>query len=123
MQITEDPVPSISPLWTNDALPGGSASSPDLSADGSRVYVNDNVDSVHALDTATGEEIWRFQIGFASGGSPSLSPDGIDTATGTELDREPLPGTTVFTVGTTVGPDGTACVPTFLGQLFGFHPE
>jgi outer membrane protein assembly factor BamB len=47
----------------------------------------------------------------------------VDTATGTELDREPLPGTTVFTVGTTVGPDGTACVPTFLGQLFGFHPE
>jgi outer membrane protein assembly factor BamB len=183
MRITEDPVPAIVPLWSNDALAGGSASSPDLSADGTRLYVNDNVDSVHALDTATGEEIWRFPIGFAPGGSPSLSPEGVlmpsgsrdgvvmalldegpaarllwrrddflnrgvptqaagkiayatvsaggllndlvvmDTATGAELDRERLPGTTAFTVGTTVGPDGTVYVPTFLGQLFAFRPE
>jgi outer membrane protein assembly factor BamB len=183
MQITENPSPAITPLWTNDALPGGSASSPDLSADGSRVYVNDNIDSVHALDAATGEEIWTFAIGFAPGGSPSLSPEGVlmpsgsatgvvmalqdvgesatllwrrdtfvnrgiptqaagglayatvsaggfrndlvvlDTATGAELDREPLPGTTAFTVGTTIGPDGTVYVPSFLGELFAFAPE
>ena len=47
----------------------------------------------------------------------------IDTATGAELDRERLPGTTVFTVGTTIGPDGTVYVPTFLGQLFAYGPE
>jgi outer membrane protein assembly factor BamB len=47
----------------------------------------------------------------------------MDTATGAELDRERLPGTTAFTVGTTVGPDGTVYVPTFLGQLFAFRPE
>jgi outer membrane protein assembly factor BamB len=162
---------------------GGSASSPDLSADGTRVYVNDNVDSVHALAAATGEEIWTFAIGFAPGGSPSLSPEGLlmpsgsaqgvvmalrdegpsaalvwsrddlvnrgiptqaaggrayatvnaggfrndlvvlDSATGVELDREPLPGTTVFSVGTTIGPDGTVYVPSFLGELFAFGPE
>lgn len=183
MQITEDPAPAITPLWRNDGLPGGSGSSPALSADGKRIYVTDNVDSAHALDAATGETIWSFPIGSAPGGSPSLSPEGllmpsgaaagvvmalrdegaaaalvwrrddminrgvptqaagdivyatvnagglrndlvvIDTATGEELDREPLPGTTAFTVGTTIGPDGTVYVPTFLGQLFAFRPQ
>jgi outer membrane protein assembly factor BamB len=182
MRITEDPVPSLTPLWTNDSLPGGSASSPTISVDGARVYVNDNVDSVHALDTATGAEIWSHPIGFASGGSPSLSPDGlimpagggaspllaiqdegdtatelwrqpallnrgiptqaagglsyatvsvgsfqndlvvVDTATGAELDREPIPGTSVFSVGTTVAPDGTVLVPTITGDLFAYRP-
>jgi outer membrane protein assembly factor BamB len=182
MQYTEDPEPAITTLWTNDSLPGGSASSPVLSADGSRVYVNDNVDSMHALDAVTGKEIWAFPIGFASGGSPSLSPDGIimpaggsqspllalrdegdsaslawrrdtllnrgiatqaaggrvyatvvqgrfgndlvvlDTATGDELDREHLPGTPVFTVGTTVGPDGTVYVPAVVGELYALVP-
>jgi outer membrane protein assembly factor BamB len=179
MQITEGPDPGITPLWANDALPGGSGSSPDLSADGSRIYVTDNVDSVHALDAATGEEIWSFPIDVASGGSVSLSPDGLvmpaggplqavrdegasasqawrqdalrnrgiptqaaggkvyatinrggaqndlvvlDSATGAELDREQLPGATVFSVGTTVGPDGTVYVPTIVGDLFAFRP-
>ena len=183
MQYVDVPTPALIPLWTNDDLPGGSASSPALSADGSRVYVTDNVDGMHALDAATGARIWRFPIGDAPGGSPSLSPDGVlmpsgsatgallalrddgdaatllwsrdellnrgvptqaagglsyatvsaggylndlvvvDTATGAELDRERLPGTTVFTVGTTVMADGTVLVPTFLGQLFAFRPE
>jgi len=182
MRYTEDPEPAITTLWTNDSLPEGSASSPVLSADGSRVYVNDNVDSMHALDAVTGKEIWAFPIGFASGGSPSLSPDGIimpaggsqspllalrdegdsaslawrrdtlrnrgiatqaagdrvyatvvqgrfgndlvvlDTATGDELDREHLPGTPVFTVGTTVGPDGTVYVPAVVGELYALVP-
>lgn len=183
MRYTEEPVPTLTTEWTNDSLPGGSASSPVLSADGSRVYVNDNVDSVHALDAATGEEIWTFPIGYASGGSPSLSPGGIimpagggggsllavhddgdsarlawrhddlvnrglptqaagdrvyatvghgrvrnellvlDAVTGAELDREPLPGSPVFTVGTTVGPDGTVYVPAVVGELYAFTPS
>jgi outer membrane protein assembly factor BamB len=183
MRYTERPKPSLAPLWTNDSLPGGSASSPDVSADGARIYVTDNVDALHALDATTGQTIWTYEIGFAPGGSPSSSPEGllmpsgsrngvvlavrddgthatlvwrrddllnrgvptqaaggiaypavsrggtandlvvIDTATGDVLDREPLPGTTAFTVGTTVGPDGTVYVPTFLGQLFAFRPQ
>jgi outer membrane protein assembly factor BamB len=183
MRYTEEPEPTLTTEWTNDSLPGGSASSPVLSADGSRVYVNDNVDSMHALDARTGEEIWTFPIGFASGGSPSLSPGGIimpagggggallalhddgdaaslawrhddivnrglptqaagdrvyatvgqggarnellvlDAVTGTELDREALPGSPVFTVGTTVGPDGTVYVPAVVGELYAFTPS
>jgi outer membrane protein assembly factor BamB len=181
MQIVEKPVPAIVPLWTNDSLPGGSGSSPTVSVDGTRVYVNDNVDSIHAIDADTGTTIWSFPIGYASGGSPSLTPEGrimpaggagpvlavqdegdhgslvwrrddltnrgiptqtagdksyaavtasgfvndlvvLDAATGAELDREPLPGTTIFTVGTTIGADGTVYVPSLNGQLFAFRP-
>jgi outer membrane protein assembly factor BamB len=182
MQITEGDRPAITPLWTNDALPGGSASSPDVSPDGSRLYVNDNAGNMHALDAATGEEIWSIPIGYASSGSASTSPEGlilptggqtsplsalrddgdrateawridtmvnrgiatqaaggkayataaaepghndlvvIDTADGTELDREPVPGVTLFSVGITIGPDGTVLVPTYNGHLFAYVP-
>lgn len=46
----------------------------------------------------------------------------LDTATGDELDREHLPGTPVFTVGTTVGPDGTVYVPAVVGELYALVP-
>jgi hypothetical protein len=46
----------------------------------------------------------------------------VDTATGRELDREPLPGTPAFTVGTTLGLDGTVYVPSIRGDLFAFRP-
>ena len=181
MRITEDPTPAITPVWSNDSLPGGSASSPDIAADGTRIYVNDNVDAMHALDAVTGDEIWSYPIGYASGGSPSTSPDGlimpagggqsplmairdvgghaelvwersdllnrgiptqtdgnrsyaavglpnftndlvvIDTANGAELDRDPVPGTPIFTVGTTVGPDGTIYVPAIGGHLYAYR--
>lgn len=77
VRITEDPVPAITPVWTNDTLPGGSGSSPTISADGTRVYVTDNVDALHALDAATGQGIWSFPIGYAAAGSPSVSPEGL----------------------------------------------
>ncbi|MBN1664747.1 MAG: PQQ-binding-like beta-propeller repeat protein [Deltaproteobacteria bacterium] len=180
MQYREYPTPSITSIWTNDSLPGGSGSSPDISADGARLYVNDNVDSIHAIDTATGKTLWRYPIGWASGGSPSTSPEGIimptgggplmaiidkgdhaellwrkdeirnrsiptqaaggvayaavsrggagndlivvDTLNGEVLDRVPLPGDTLFTVGTTVGLDGVVYVATIRGQLFALRP-
>jgi outer membrane protein assembly factor BamB len=170
----------ITPLWANEALPGGSASSPDLSADGRRLYVTDNEQGLHAIDARTGLEVWDAAIGGASAGSASTSPRGlimpaggggmalqalvdrgrtgevawrldgvvnrgvatqagnrayasvartatttdllvVDTRTGRELDREPLPGTALFTVGTTIGPDGTVYVPTIDGGLFAFR--
>ena len=183
MKYNETPSPSITPYWTNNALPGGSGSSPVLSADGTRLYTNDNVDSIHAIDADTGETIWSFPIGYASGGSPSVSPEGIitptgggplmaiadrgetaellwrndeiqnnsiptqvaggiayaaiakegstyendlivfDTHSGTILDRELLPGITIFTVGTTIGPDATVYISSINGRLFAFRPE
>lgn len=69
--------PSLHPMWENTALPGGSASSPDISADGSRIYVNDNEGALHAIEAATGRNIWRFPIGYEPGGSQSTSPEGL----------------------------------------------
>lgn len=182
MQLNEGAAPSLTPLWTNEALPGGSAASPDLSADGSRLYLTDNSGGLHALDAATGRTIWSHDLGYPAGGSASTSPSGLilpagggrgmvaayqdagdraldvwrredlinrgiptqaaghiayvvvsktrqvnellvlDTRTGATLDREALPGETLFTVGTTVGPDGTVYVPAIRGQLFAFRP-
>lgn len=69
--------PSLQPLWENTALPGGSASSPDISADGSRIYVNDNEGGLHAIDAGSGRSIWKFPIGYEPGGSQSTSPEGL----------------------------------------------
>ena len=67
---------TISQLWVNDALTGGTASSPVISPDGSRVYVNDNGGNYHALDALTGASIWDVNIGYAPGGSPSVTANG-----------------------------------------------
>lgn len=68
---------TLTDLWHNESLPGGSASSPTVSPDGARVYVTDNVDSIHAIDTDTGSTVWSHRIGVAPGGSLSLSPAGV----------------------------------------------
>ena len=69
--------PAITQEWSSDALPGGSASSPDLSADGSVVYTNDNWGTLWAIDSATGDAKWSYDIGYADAGSPSTSADGL----------------------------------------------
>jgi len=169
--------------WTNDTLPGGSAASPSLSADGERVYLTDNGGKLLALDAGTGELAWSIDIGYSAGGSPSVSPEGIimpagggnaalmairdlgdharllwrredlqnrgiatqardhlayatvargggeldlvvvDTRTGEVLDRNPIPGKSMFTVGTTVDVDGTIYVPSIRGALHAFKPS
>lgn len=66
----------ILPVWTNTTLGGGTASSPVISADTTRIYVNDNDGNFLALDAATGGEIWKVDIGFAPAGSPSVNSAG-----------------------------------------------
>jgi outer membrane protein assembly factor BamB len=182
MRITRGARPSLIEAWTNEGLPGGSASSPDLSADGKRLYLTDNEGSLHTLDAATGKSLWSVPIGYEAGGSVSLSPEGlilpaggrgavlmairdrgsrgeilwrkpglenfgvatqaagffayptiktgrgtadllvVDTRTGAELDREPIPGKPYFTVGTTIDLDGTVYVPAIGGSLHAFKP-
>lgn len=182
MRITPGTRPRLVELWTNDTLPGGSASSPDLSSDGTRLYLTDNEGSLHALDARSGKSIWSVAIGYESGGSVSLSPAGliipaggrgaallaiadkgprgvilwrdaalanfgvatqaagylayptvtmgqgradivvVDTRDGRVLDREPIPGKPLFTVGTTIDADGTIYVPTIRGELHAFSP-
>lgn len=77
----------ISPLWSNDTLGGGTASSPVISADGARLYVNDNEGNYHALDAATGNSIWTVDIGFAAGGSASVNAAGRSLPAGSADSR------------------------------------
>ncbi len=74
--------PRVESLWENQALEGGSAASPTVSADGSRVYTNDHADNLVALDTETGEVVWAEPMGFSSKGSPSVTSDGLIVPTG-----------------------------------------
>ncbi len=53
---------------------GGSATTPTLSADGSRVYVADNVGNVIALDSDCGN-VWSIAVGGQVTGSVSASSD------------------------------------------------
>jgi outer membrane protein assembly factor BamB len=174
---------TLTPLWTSDTLVGGSGSSPTLSADGSRLYVTDNGGSLLAIETRTGTVMWTYPLGYKSGGSVSISPDGlimpagggqspvmafkdkgdsavllwrrddlvnrgiatqaeghlayaavtrghfkndlvvVDTLTGRSIDRTELPGTTIFSVGTTIGPDATVYVSTIRGTVFALRPR
>lgn len=47
----------------------------------------------------------------------------LDTRTGEVLDRDPIAGTPVFTVGTTIGADGTVVVAAIVGTVEAFVPE
>jgi hypothetical protein len=46
----------------------------------------------------------------------------VDTRTGAELGRFPIEGSTVFSVGITIGPDGSIYVPFIQGDLLAFGP-
>ena len=69
--------PYIQEVWANNALEGGSASSPAFSSDGTRIYVNDLNNHLLSIDADTGVIVWDYDIGFNAVGSPSVSEDGI----------------------------------------------
>lgn len=79
--IPGDP-PRIEPLWENQALAGGSASSPDLSGDGLRLYVNDNTNHMLALSAENDETLWSFDLGYNPLGSACTSRSGVILPTG-----------------------------------------
>lgn len=56
-------------------VPGGTASTPAVSADGKRVYVADAYDSIYALDAMSGRQIWSFNVGDKVTGSVNVSAD------------------------------------------------
>ena len=56
-------------------VPGGTASTPAVSADGKSVYVADAFDTVYAIDAETGERIWTYNVGSKVTGSLTISAD------------------------------------------------
>ena len=79
--------PRIAPAWASDVLPGGAASSPVVSADGTRVYVNDREGRLWALDAETGAPQWNYALGYVAAAAPSVSDDGLLVVAGGEEGR------------------------------------
>jgi outer membrane protein assembly factor BamB len=76
--------PALVEAWENRSLTGGSAASPALSLDGTRVYTNDKAGNLIAVDSGTGETAWAYPLGFSPSGSPSITDGGriVPTAGG-----------------------------------------
>ena len=64
---------------------GGTGSTPAVSADGSRVYVSDNIGHVIALDAQL-NEIWRTDVGEPLVGSVTVAPDNMEIYAVTQKD-------------------------------------
>jgi outer membrane protein assembly factor BamB len=56
-------------------VPGGTASTPTVSADGKRIYIADAFDTVYAVDADSGEKIWSFNVGAKVTGSLNVAAD------------------------------------------------
>ncbi len=82
MRYVQGDPPRIEPLWENQALAGGSASSPDISGDGLRLYVNDNANHMLALSAEDGSTLWSFDLGYKPLGSACTSRSGVILPTG-----------------------------------------
>jgi outer membrane protein assembly factor BamB len=82
MRYSKGDPPRIDLLWENSSLEGGSATSPNISPDGTRLYVNDQAGHLLALDANTGAVLWTYDLGFSPLGSPSSSSAGLIIPTG-----------------------------------------
>jgi outer membrane protein assembly factor BamB len=84
MDYTGGSDPALTPAWENHTLDGGSAASPAISLDRTRIYTNDQADNLIALDAATGDTAWEQPLGFSPLGSPSITDGGriVPTAGG-----------------------------------------
>ncbi len=65
---------SIQELYHTNFV-GGSASSPALRADGTRVYLGDNLGNLIALDASDGSKIWEINVGTQIYGSVAVASD------------------------------------------------
>ena len=64
---------------------GGTGSTPAVNADGSRIYVSDNIGHVIALDAQL-NEIWRTDVGEPLVGSVTVAPDNMEIYAVTQKD-------------------------------------
>jgi outer membrane protein assembly factor BamB len=82
MELSPDHTQIIERFHTS--FEGGSACTPTLNADGTRVYVGDNLGSLIAVDASNGLKIWERSVGQQIIGSVSVTADNkeIYAATG-----------------------------------------
>ena len=67
-------------------VPGGTASTPAISADGRRVYIADAFGSVYAVNAENGEKIWTIDVGSKVTGSLDVAADNGEVFANTRTD-------------------------------------
>jgi outer membrane protein assembly factor BamB len=112
--------PSVSPDGL--VMPAGAGATLAVSDEGDRGVLAWRRDDLLNLGIATQAEGDRAYVSVPRGGGGEVDVVVIDTIDGTVLDRDPLEGVARFTVGTTLAPDRTVLVPTFLGTLHALRP-
>jgi outer membrane protein assembly factor BamB len=65
---------SVQELYHTNFM-GGTASSPALKADGTRVYLGDNLGNLIALDASDGSKVWEVNVGTQIYGSVAVASD------------------------------------------------
>lgn len=67
-------------------VPGGTASTPAIRADGKRIYIADAYDTVYAIDAQNGDVIWQFNVGAKVTGSIDVAVDNGEIYANTRTD-------------------------------------
>lgn len=67
-------------------VPGGTASTPAISADGKRIYVADAFGSVYAISAENGHQIWTIDVGSKVTGSLNVAADNGELFANTRTD-------------------------------------
>lgn len=67
-------------------VPGGTASTPAISADGQRIYIADAYDTVYAIHAQSGDIIWQYKVGDKVTGSIDVAVDNGEIYANTRTD-------------------------------------
>ncbi|MCW8832198.1 MAG: PQQ-binding-like beta-propeller repeat protein, partial [Colwellia sp.] len=67
-------------------VPGGTASTPTVSADGKRIYIANAFDTVYAVNASNGEVIWSIAVGNKVTGSLVVAADNNEVYANTKTD-------------------------------------
>ncbi|NNJ93292.1 MAG: PQQ-like beta-propeller repeat protein [Halobacteria archaeon] len=75
-EYTTSPSIDLVPLWTSAEFTGN-VTSPVLSADHARIYVQDEAGLLSAIDTNSGGTAWNFPLGFTGAHEPAVTDHGF----------------------------------------------
>jgi hypothetical protein len=86
-QYVNTPAVDLKKIWNPQVVLAGLATSPVLSADYTRVYLQDGAGNLNAYDAVTGARIWKFPLGFRSDTPPVVNANGY-IMPGGSVDRD-----------------------------------
>lgn len=73
-------------IKVSSKVPGGTASTPAVRADGKRIYIADAFGSVYAIDAENGDQVWSIDVGSKVTGSLDVAADNGEVFANTRTD-------------------------------------